>query len=244
MVSGEQCIQGDFTGAAGEQGEHEGQPLTVIGPGFRINEGLDDRHHAQQCPLPSSPAKRNPIELERVNIHKTPHLTVSGEDFGKINPKGYVLALQLGDGSLLSEGAVIAQYLADLNPDSGLMPPAGTLERYRAESWLNFIATELHKMFSPWLFHAEYGAAIQQVARDKIGQRLAYVEEQLTEQGPFLMGQQFTAADAYLFTIAGWSTFAKIDLTPFPNLRSHMERIASRPKVQEALAAERMKPSA
>ena len=185
-----------------------------------------------------------PIELVLVNIHKTPHLTANGDDFSKINPKGYVPALRLGDGSVLSEGAVIAQYLADLNPESGLMPPAGTLERYRVQSWLNFIATELHKMFSPWMFHAEYGPAIQQVARDKIGNRLAHVEEHLAEQGPFLMGQQFTTADAYLFTIAGWSAFAKIDLTPFPNLRSYMERIGSRPKVQEALAAERMKPAA
>ena len=184
------------------------------------------------------------LELERVNIHKTPHVTASGTDFAAINPKGYVPALQLDDGSLLSEGAVIVQYLADLNPVSGLMPPPGTLERYRVQSWLNFIATELHKMFSPWMFHAEYGPAVQQIARDKIGQRLSYVEKHLAEQGPLLTGQQFTVADAYLFTIAGWSTFAKVDLTPFPNLRSYLKRIGGRPKVQEALAAERMKPTA
>jgi glutathione S-transferase len=181
------------------------------------------------------------IELERVNIHKTPHETASGADFHQINPKGYVPVLELDDGSLLSEGAAIVQYLADLNPQLGLIPAAGTLERYRLQAWLNFVATELHKMYSPWLFHPEYGAAIQQIARDKIGGRLTFVEEHLAEQGPYLTGEQFTAADAYLFVIVGWSTYAKVDLTPYANLRLFMELVGSRPKVLEAQAAERAK---
>jgi len=184
------------------------------------------------------------LDLERVDIRKTPHLTASGDDFSQINPRGYVPVLQLDDGSLLSEGAAIVQYLADLKSEAGLAPSAGTLDRYRLQSRLNFIAAELHKMYSPWLFHAEYGAAVQQIARDKIAQRLAFVEDHLSEQGPFLMGEQFTAADAYLFTIVGWSAFAKVDLAPFPNLRAFMEQVGSRPKVQETLAAERMKPAA
>jgi len=184
------------------------------------------------------------LDLERVDIHKTLHMTASGVDFVQINPAGYVPVLQLDDGSLLSEGAVIVQYLADLNPESGLMPPAGMLERYRLQSWLNFVATELHKMYSPWLFHPEYGAAMQQIARDKISERLTLVEGHLAEQGPYLTGEQFTAGDAYLFVIVGWSTYAKVDLAPFPNLRAFMAQVGSRPKVREALAVERVKLSA
>jgi glutathione S-transferase len=184
------------------------------------------------------------LDLERVDINKTPHVTASGADFSRINPKGYVPALELDDGSFLSEGAVISQYLADLNPESGLMPPAGTMERYRAQSWLNFVATELHKLYSPWLFHPEYGNAIQQIVRDKIAGRLALVEDHLAEQGPYLTGEQFTAADAYLFVIAGWSSYAKVDLTLFPNLRAFLQRVGSRPKVREAQAAERVKVAA
>lgn len=184
------------------------------------------------------------LELERVNIHKTPHLTASGADFSQINPKGYVPALLLDDGSLLTEGAAIMQYLADLNPDAELVPPAGALDRYRVQAWLNFVAAELHKMYSPWLFHPEYGPAVQQIARDKIAGRLAVVENHLAENGLFLMGERFTVADAYLFTIVGWSSYAKVDLGDFPSLRAFMERVGSRPKVQEAQAAERMKSAA
>jgi glutathione S-transferase len=184
------------------------------------------------------------LDLERVDLHQTLHVTASGADFVQINPEGYVPVLQLDDGSLLSEGAVIVQYLADLNPQSGLMPPAGVLERYRLQSWLNFIATELHKMYSPWLFHPEYGAPIQKIARDKVAERLTLVEGYLAEQGPYLAGEQFTAGDAYLFVIVGWSTYAKVDLTPFSNLRAFMARVRSRPKVRDALAAERARSAA
>jgi glutathione S-transferase len=184
------------------------------------------------------------LDLERVDLRKTLHVTASGADFVQISPTDYVPVLQLDDDSLLSESAVIVQYLADLNPQSGLMPPVGTLERYRLQSWLNFIATELHKMYSPWLFHPEYGAAIQQIARDKIAGRLVLVEDYLVERGPYLTGEQFTAGDAYLFVIVGWSTYAKVDLTPFPSLRAFMDRVRSRPKVREALAAERVKVAA
>ena len=184
------------------------------------------------------------LELDRVDIHKTPHLTASGADFSQISPKGYVPVLQLDDGSLLSEGAAIVQYLADLNPVSGLMPIAGTLERYRLQAWLNFVATELHKIYSPWLFHPEYGAVMQQVAREKIAGRLAFVEAHLADEGPFLTGEQFTAADAYLFVIVGWSSYGRVDLTAYPYLRAFMQRVGGRPMVRESQAAERMKPAA
>ncbi|ANY82865.1 glutathione transferase GstA (plasmid) [Microvirga ossetica] len=182
-----------------------------------------------------------PLELERVDIRRTPHVTATGIDFTTVNPNSYVPALRLDDGSLLTEGAVIVQYLADLNPASGLVPPAGTPERYRVQSWLTFIATELHKMYSPWLFHPEYGAQAQGVARDKIAQRLAFVEDHLAASGPFVMGDRFCVADAYLFTIVGWSGFARIDLSGFPHLRTFMERIGSRRKVREAIDVEGLK---
>ncbi len=184
------------------------------------------------------------LEIEKVDIFKTPHVTASGQNFSQINPKGYVPALLLNDGSLLTEGAAIVQYLADLNPDSGLAPLAGTLERYRLQSWLNFIAAELHKMYSPWLFHAEYGTDVQKIAREKIAGRLSLVESHLAEHGPFLMGGQFTVADAYLFVIVGWSSFAKVELAAYPALRALMDRVGTRPKVREAQAAERLKPAA
>lgn len=185
-----------------------------------------------------------PLELERVDIRKSPHVTAAGADFASINPNEYVPVLRLDDGSLLSEGAVIVQYLADLRPEAGLAPPAGTHERYRLQSWLNFAATELHKMYSPWLFHPEYGEQAQDAARQRIKNRLAFIEDHLTRSGPFLMGDGFTAADAYLFTIVGWSDFAGIDLAAFPRLRGFMEHVGTRPCVREAMRAEGMKVAA
>lgn len=182
-----------------------------------------------------------PLELERVDIGKTPHITQTGKEFRSVNPNGYVPALQLNDGSLLTEGVAIVQYLADLKPETGLVPPAGTPARYRMQSWLNFIATELHKMYSPWLFHPEYGAQAQDVARGKIAERLAFVEDHLTRSGPFLMGERFTAADVYLFTIVGWSPFAKVDLSAFSKLRAFMDRVAARLDVREAMRTEGMR---
>src|SRR5690606_23319607 len=131
--------------------------------------------------------------------------------------------------------------LADLRAQAGLAPPAGTRGRVELQSWLNFIAMELHKMFSPWLFHPESGAQAQDVARSKIAERLSHVERHLAAGGPFLLGEGFTAADAYLFTIVGWSGFTGIDLSPFPHLRDFMGRVAARPTVREAMRAQGMR---
>ena len=185
-----------------------------------------------------------PLEIERVDIRKTPHLTEMGRDYTAINPNAYVPALELDDGTLLTEGAVIVQYLADLKPESGLAPTAGTRERLVLQSWLNFIATELHKSFSPWLFHPEYGAQAQDVARGRIAERLAYVETHLAANGPFLLGTDFTVADAYLFTIVSWAAFTKVDLSAFPHLRDYLARIAARPAVRAAMQAEGLKVAA
>lgn len=180
------------------------------------------------------------LALERVDMRSAPRVTETGADFAVINPNRYVPALQLDDGSVLTEGVAIALYLADLKPETGLAPAIGTPERHRLHSWLVFIATELHKMYSPWLFHPEYGAQAQEVARGKITERLAFVEKHLAKSGPFLMGDHFTAADAYLFTIVGWSRVAKVDLSPFPQLRAFMERVGARPHVRAAMEAEGM----
>jgi glutathione S-transferase len=177
------------------------------------------------------------LELERVDLRTNPHRTEAGADFTEINPKGYVPALRLDDGQLLTEGAAIVQYLADLAPESGLAPAAGTLERYRLQEWLTFVGTELHKMFSPWLFHPEYGEQAAQVARAKIAQRFAFLDAHLAEHS-YLLGPSFTVADAYTFTIVAWAQLKRIDLAAFPHLKRYMERIAARPKVREAMQAE------
>ena len=182
-----------------------------------------------------------PLDLERVDIRKSPPETETGSDYAALNPNGYVPALKLDDGSVLTEGVAIVQYLADLKPESELAPPAGMRERIKLQSWLNFIATELHKMFSPWLFHPAYGAQAQKATRARIADRLAFVECHLAAGRTFLLGNQFTAADAYLFTIVGWSEFTKVDLSAFAAIQDFMDRIAARPAVREAMRAEGMK---
>jgi glutathione S-transferase len=177
------------------------------------------------------------LELERVDIRSRPHRTETGADFSAINPKNYVPALGLDDGQILTEGVAIVQYLADRAPESGLAPPAGTLEGYRLQEWLTFISSELHKMFSPWLFYPEHGELAQAAARAAIEARFALLERHLAAE-PYLMGERFSAADAYAFTIVGWSRFARIDLRCYPNLAAYMERVGARPKVEEAMRAE------
>lgn len=180
------------------------------------------------------------LALERVDLRSAPRVTETGADYAAINPNRYVPALELDDGSVLTEGVAIALYLADWKPEVGLAPAIATPERHRLQSWLVFIATELHKMYSPWLFHPEYGAEAQAVARGKIAERLGYVERHLAARGPFLMGAHFTAADAYLFTVVGWSRATKVDIAAFPQLRAFMERVGARPHVRAAMEAEGM----
>ena len=176
-------------------------------------------------------------DLEQVDL-KTKR-TKSNADFTAINPKGQVPALVLDDGQVLTEGPAVVQYLADRNPDAKLVPPNGTIERYRLQEWLNFITSELHKSFGA-LFNPELPADYKQFAKDLIASRFAYVDRHLSQHGPLLMGSQFTVADAYLFTVANWTHFLKIDLGQWPNLKAYVERVAARPKVQEALKAERL----
>lgn len=173
-------------------------------------------------------------ETENVDLAKK--VTASGADFLEINPKGYVPALVLDGGELLTEGPAIVQYLADLQPRSKLAPPNGSLARYQLQSWLTYIGTELHKNFSPF-FNPAASADTKDLARGNLTRRFPLVEDQLAKT-PFLMGEDFTVADAYLFTVAGWAKLVKFDLTPYPQLQAFMARVAARPAVQRALKAE------
>jgi glutathione S-transferase len=175
-----------------------------------------------------------PLELEKVDLAS--HKTEGGQDFLSINPKGYVPALRLDDGSVLTEGPAIVQYLADRKPATGLAPSAGTIERYRLQEWLTFIGTEVHKNFGT-LFNKASSDDAKQTAKTNIAKRLGYLNEQLAER-QFLLGSTFTVADAYAFTIVNWTNFVGIDLKPYPNVGAYMARIGSRPKVQETLRAE------
>jgi glutathione S-transferase len=176
-----------------------------------------------------------PFQIEKVDL-KT-HQTAGGVDFYAVNPKGYVPALQLDDGQVLTEGAAIVQYIADLKPESKLAPAAGTMGRYRLQEWLTFIATELHKAYSP-LFKATNPDEVKLTQKDLIGRRLDYVAKHLADQ-QYLMGDAFTVADAYLFTILRWSKNVNMDLGKWPMLRPYMDRISARPAVAAAMEAER-----
>lgn len=175
-----------------------------------------------------------PFEIDR--LIKTTKMTVGGEDFMQINPKGYVPTIKLDDGSILTECAVVLQYIADQKPGSGLAPKAGTMERYRLQEWLNFISSELHKSFSP-LFNKDTTEDVKTNARNHLIKRLGHVETQLANK-PYLMGDHFTVADAYLFVVVGWSKHVGFDLGPFPKLGEYMARVATRPAVQAAMKAE------
>jgi glutathione S-transferase len=159
-----------------------------------------------------------------------------GTDYYTINPKGQVPLLELDDGQRLSEGPVIVQYIADQAPASGLVPPAGTMARYRVLEWLNYISTELHKGFTP-LFAPGTHEDTKTASRAKLGEKLAWVDSQLAGK-TWLTGDTFTAADAYLFTVAGWGKYVGVDIAPLANLSAYMGRVAARPAVQEALKAE------
>jgi glutathione S-transferase len=159
-----------------------------------------------------------------------------GGDYTTVNPLGYVPVLALDDGTILTEGPAIVQYIADQAPDKNLAPANGTLARYRLQSWLNFISTEVHKGFSP-LFNAQMPDAAKQFARDRLATRFAHLDGHLAKN-TYLMGETFSVADAYCFTVLRWTVPSKIDLAPYPNLQSYMKRVEARPGVQAAMKAE------
>jgi glutathione S-transferase len=176
------------------------------------------------------------VPFEAVRVDLRAHRTKEGADYYAINPKGYVPALQLDDGSMLTEGAVIDQYVADLKPEANAIPPAGTFERYRVLEWLNFIASELHKSFAP--LHGPAPDEVKEAARARIGKRFDYVAKEL-EVHPYLVGNAFTVADAYLFNVLTWTTHTGIALGKWPALQGFFLRMMERPAVQAALATQK-----
>lgn len=176
------------------------------------------------------------IELEKVDLRSKQ--TEHGQDFTAISPRGYVPALQLDNGEVLAEGPAIVQYLADLKPESGLAPANGTLPRYRLQEWLTYIGTEIHKSYSP-LFNPTTPDAVREERAAYLQRRYGLIEKTLTQQ-PYLMGEQFSVADVYLFVVTNWARMVKVDLSAFPALQAFQERVAARPAVQDALRAEKL----
>lgn len=171
-------------------------------------------------------------ELEKVDLRNGRY---AGGDFKQVNPKGYVPTLELDNGEILTEGAVIMQYLSAQKPETNLAPPGNDMEHYRFLELLNFIATEIHKGFG--VFWSDAPDSYKNQAKDRLGQRFDFLNRQLTGK-QYLMGEQFTAADAYLFAVLSWTNIVKIDLKPWTAITKFMERVAQRPAVQAAMREE------
>jgi glutathione S-transferase len=195
--------------------------------------------HAAACSLaPHIICRELGLPLELVEVDRKTNMTPLGEDYLQINGNGYVPALQLDSGEVLIEGPAIMQYLADLRPEAGLAPEAGTMERVRLQSWLNFITSELHKPLA-MMFLPPYASA-RDVLRAHVNKRLDWMNGRFA--GPYLMGEAFTVADPYLFVCLNWSPWHKIEVTRWPALADFMKRIAERPSVREAFGAEDLLP--
>jgi len=175
------------------------------------------------------------LSFDLVRVDLGAHKLHDGTDFYTINAKGYVPVLEFDDGTRLTEGAVIDQYVADQKPESNLIPPAGTMERYRALEWLNFIAAEIHKSFAP-LFGNDEAAKV--APRIRLGKRFDFTAKAL-ESRPFLLGDTFSVVDAYLYNMLRWAHHTGVDLDKWPVLQAFFARVDARPAVQAALAAEK-----
>jgi glutathione S-transferase len=182
------------------------------------------------------------IPLTLVKVDTASKKLADGGDYWAVNPKGYVPAVELDTGELLTEGPTIVQYLADRKPDAKLLPPAGTMERYRVQEMLGYINSEIHKTYSP-LFRPTTTPELRKDREEYLRKRYGLIEKKLAK-GPYLFGEQFTVADAYLFTVTNWANFVKLDLSEFPNLLAFQGRVAARPAVQAALVAEGLRPAA
>lgn len=194
-------------------------------------------YKAGACSLsPHIVLRESGLDFTLVKVDLAAKTTESGDDYLAINPKGQVPALQLDDGSLLTEGVAIVQYLADKVPDRQLLAPAGSMTRYHTLEWLNYIATELHKGFSP-LFRPDTPEEYKQTARGLLEKKLQYVNEELTDK-QWLMGLRFSVADAYLFTVLRWGKAIKLNFDGLDNIEHYLARMQARPAVAAALAAE------
>jgi len=177
------------------------------------------------------------LAFEPVLAPTKTHQLPDGTDFHTINPLGYVPVLELDDGTRLREAGVVLQYIADQAPLKKLAPANGTLPRYRVQEWLTFISSELHKSFSV-LFNSAMPEEARKIYRQKIESRFKWVNAELT--GKEFLGPDFSVADIYLYVVTRWAQPMKLDLSPYPNLAAHHQRIAARPSVQEALKAEQL----
>ena len=178
-----------------------------------------------------------PFEIEKVGRDKK---TEHGEDFIAVNPKGYVPALKLDDGEVVSENIAIHSWLADTHPQSHLLPDNGTRERLRANELMVYISTEIHKGFGP-LFNPALPDEVKAGFRDKVTTRYGLIEQMLGDGRTYLLGNTFTTPDAYLFTVSNWAKATNVDLSGFANLQAYLARVAARPAVSAALVAEGLK---
>lgn len=176
------------------------------------------------------------LDVQLVKVDLKTHRTADDQDYFTLNGKGYVPAIELDDGRILTEAAVVVQYLADLKPDTPLVPKAGTFQRYRVQEWLNFVGTELHKTFSP-LWHRP-SDEVRAPILETLARRFATVEQQLGTNH-YLFGDDFTVADAYLYAILRWARPTKVPL-PAP-LQAYVERVRARPAVHAAMELEGVK---
>lgn len=176
------------------------------------------------------------FSLQKVDTAK--HLTADGGDFYAINPKGQVPVLELDDGQRLTEGSVIAQYIADHAAKTTLMPAAGSMARYRVMEWQNYISTELHKSFTP-MFNPAFDASAKSLHAQLLRKKYEWVDSRLADT-KHLTGDEFTAADAYLFTVTGWAKYVNLNLSDLPHLQRFLASVAARPAVREAMQAEGM----
>jgi glutathione S-transferase len=176
------------------------------------------------------------LELTLVKVDNSTKKTEDGRDYLAINPKGYVPAIELDNGEILTENTAIVQYLADRKPEAGLAPANGTFERYRLQEMLGYINSELHKSYGP-MFNPKILPEVRQEKVDTLRKRYGLIEKAL-EGKSFLFGETFTVADAYLFVITNWAGFLKVDISDFPNLLAFQQRVAARPAVRAALVAE------
>jgi glutathione S-transferase len=187
--------------------------------------------------LPHIVLSESDLVFESIRVDEHTKAMGKGGDYRTINPLGYVPAVQLDDDTILTEGVAIIQYVADKVPAKRLMPPNGTLERAKLQSWLNFFSAEVHAgCFCP-LFHADIPVAAKVIFRERLGSRLAYVEHRLAGS-EYLMGSDFSVADAYLFVVSSWARPANVDFSPYPNILRLRKRVSARPAVQSVMRAE------
>ena len=174
--------------------------------------------------------------FDAVAVDLARHTLPDGSDYFAVSPRGYVPLLELDDGSRHTEAASLLQYLADRAPGRPLIGEPGTARRLAVVEWLTFVGSELHKTFSPWLWHKETADSTKKSAKDKLATRFAELDR-LLETREFLAGD-YSVADAYAFTIVNWANFLAIPLAPYPNLKAYLARVAARPAVKDALHAE------